>query len=896
MAIKCPNCQHENPDDTVFCGKCATRLPSPEKVEVTETLETPKEELTTGSTFADRYQIIEKLGKGGMGRVYKAHDIKIKEKIALKLIKPEIAKDKKTIERFSNEIRLARKIRHKNVCGMFDLGEEKGTHYITMEFVPGEDLRSSIRRFGQLPTGKSISIAKQICEGLAEAHRLGVVHRDLKSNNIMIDKEGNARIMDFGIARSLEAKGITGAGVMIGTPEYMSPEQVEAKEVDQRSDIYSLGIIMYEMLTGKLPFEADTPFAVGVKHKSEAPKDPKEINPQIPDDLSHVILKCLEKEKERRYQSANEVRFELEKIEQGLPTTDRVIPKKKPLTSKEVTVTFGLKKLYIPVLIILGLVIALVIVWQMFSEKQMSITVIPFSDEGLQQDQEHLGSGVADDITSRLFKLKKWKVVNSPSAMFYKETEKTYKEIGKELAVTHILTGTIREERGKIRITARLIKVKDNSIVWSETYDEELQSVFNIQSSIARNVASAIRKELSSEEKSLLEKKTTENLKAYELYTLGRYHWNKRTVDDFTQAIEYYQEAIDLDPDYALAYAGIAESYVLMKEFTLSSIPSQVFFQKAREAAMKALELDDSLAGAYTALGYMKIWDWDFEGAEKDYKKAIELNPSYATAHHWYAELLCWQARLDDALDEILLAQKLDPMSKVISVNVGRMHLYRREFDLALEALQSSKKMDPEWGVLAFFLGQAYFYNSMYEEALAEFDKLTQWALESVFSTATFGELIKYLLKNTDALEQSKKILESAGEYRGSLDEFRNQLEYLSVNPEALSAAAKDLRQAWGEHYKSYLHGVVYAKIGKEKEVEQILEKTIELGKMGYAQHDYDLAVLYFLLGKDDLGFKHLDKAIETKQAGCDLKVDPLFDDVRSDPRFQALLKKMGLD
>ncbi|MFX0200926.1 MAG: FlgO family outer membrane protein [Candidatus Hodarchaeota archaeon] len=503
---------------------------------------------------------------------------------------------------------------------------------------------------------------------------------------------------------------------------------------------------------------------------------------------------------------------------------------------------------------------------------------------------------MADDITTRLFKLKKWKVVNSPSAMFYKETEKTYKEIGKELAVTHILTGTIREEREKIRITARLIRVKDNSIVWSDTYDEELQSVFDIQSSIARNVASAIRKELSPEEKLLLEKKTTENLKAYELYTLGRYHWNKRTFDDFTQSIEYYQKAIDLDPEYALAYAGIAESYVLMKEFTFGSIPPQVFFQKAREAAMKALELDDSLAGAYTALGYIKFWDWDFEGTEKDYKKAIELNPSYATAHHWYAELLCWQARLDDALDEILLAQKLDPMSKVISVNVGRIHLYRREFDLALEALQSTKKMDPEWGVLTFFLGQAYFYNSMYEEALAEFDKTNKWVLENIFSTEAFGELIKYLLKNTDALKQCKKILESAGEDMGSLDEFRNQLEYLTVNPDALSAKAKDLIHVFGEDFKSYLHGLVYAKMGKEEEVEQILEMTIEFGKMGYAQQDYDLAVLYFLLGKDDLGFMHLDKAIENKQAGYDLKVDPLFDDVRSDPRFQALLKKMGLD
>ncbi len=304
MAIKCPKCQTNNPDTLKFCGECGTQLPSLEEIVVTETIEAPKIELTRGTTLANRYEIIEELGKGGMGRVYRVEDTKTKEELALKLIKPEISADKKTIERFSNEIKLAHKISHRNVCRMFHLGEEKGTHFITMEYVPGEDLRSSIRRFGQLPIGKSISIAKQICEGLAEAHRLGIVHRDLKSSNVMIDKDGNARIMDFGIARSLESKGITGAGVMIGTPEYMSPEQVEGKEIDQRSDIYSLGVILYEMVTGRVPFEGDTPFTIGVKRKSEVPKSPKELNTQIPDDLSKVILKCLEKEKDKRYQNA----------------------------------------------------------------------------------------------------------------------------------------------------------------------------------------------------------------------------------------------------------------------------------------------------------------------------------------------------------------------------------------------------------------------------------------------------------------------------------------------------------------------------------------------------------------------------------------------------------------
>jgi serine/threonine protein kinase/predicted esterase len=330
--MKCPQCDKDIVDDSKFCKECGTNITSSEEARpsITKTIETPREELTTGSSFAGRYQIIEELGKGGMGRVYKALDTKINEKIALKLIRPEIAKDKKTIERFRNELRLARKIRHKNVCQMFDLGEERGTQFITMEYVPGEDLRSSIRRFGQLPIGKSISIANQICEGLAEAHRLDVVHRDLKSNNIMIDDDGNVRIMDFGIARSLRAKGITGTGVMIGTPEYMSPEQVEGKNVDQRSDIYSLGIILFEMVTGKVPFEGDTPFTIGIKHKSEPPTEPKQINVQIPESLNSLILKCLEKDRNLRYQSCEDLLNHLKSTDKDLRTTisDIIMPPK----------------------------------------------------------------------------------------------------------------------------------------------------------------------------------------------------------------------------------------------------------------------------------------------------------------------------------------------------------------------------------------------------------------------------------------------------------------------------------------------------------------------------------------------------------------------------------------
>jgi serine/threonine protein kinase len=366
MANTCPRCHADSPETQRFCGECGTVLTASGQASPlpTETLRIPVYELATGSTFARRYQVIEELGRGGMGRVYKVFDTKINEKVALKLIKAEIASDRETLERFSNEMKLARKIGHRNVCRMFDLGEADGLHFLTMEYVHGEDLKSMVRMSGTLSIGAVLSVGKQVADGLAEAHRLGIVHRDLKPQNVMIDKGGNAKIMDFGIARSIREKGITGPSMMIGTPEYMSPEQAEAKEVDERSDIYSLGIILYEMATGRVPFEGETALSIAMKHQGEAPKDPRGLNPAIPEDLSGLILKCLEKDKAKRYAGAAEVRSELEKIEKGIPTTERVAPKAKMSTSREITVKFRPTKAIFLALGIVFLMASALVLWK----------------------------------------------------------------------------------------------------------------------------------------------------------------------------------------------------------------------------------------------------------------------------------------------------------------------------------------------------------------------------------------------------------------------------------------------------------------------------------------------------------------------------------------------------
>jgi serine/threonine protein kinase/Tfp pilus assembly protein PilF len=829
MGVECPKCKTENTSDSEFCKKCATPLPSSEEITAspTKTLETPTEELTTGSTFARRYQIIEELGKGGMGKVYKALDTEIKEKIALKLINPEISADKRTIERFQNELKFARKISHRNVCRMYDLNKEEGSYYITMEYVSGEDLKSMIGMMGQLSGGKAISVARQVCEGLTEAHRLGVVHRDLKPQNIMIDKEGNARIMDFGIARSLKAKGITGAGVMIGTPEYMSPEQAEVKEIDQRSDIYSLGIILYEMVTGRVPFEGETPLGIAMKHKSEEPKDPREFNSQIPEDLSQVILRCMEKDKEKRYQSAGEVRSELSAIEKGIPTTERIKPKRKPITSKEITVTFGLKKILIPASIVISIVVIGLISWLLFFQKEAispspdkhSIAVLPFVDLSAQKDQEYFCDGLAEELINRLTNIENLRVPARASAFSFKGKGLDIREIGEKLNVEMVLDGSVRKSGNKLRITAELVKAADGYPVWSKIYESNIEDTFALQDKISLAIVDSLQIKLLGKDKAKLVKRHTRNLEAYNLYLMGRFFWNKRTGEDMRKSVQYFEQAIEKDPTYALALAGLADSYITLGQWEF--LPSKEAYPKAKEAAIKALELDDLLAEAHNSLATVKSdFDWDWEGAEKEYKRAITLNPNYATAHQWYAEHLMKMLRFEDALTEFDRALEIDPLSLIINAVRGWPFVYAHEYDKAIEQYKKTLEMDPDFGPARGYLAYAYKLKGMYEEALKEYKLLN-----------------------------SRKGM-----------------------------------------------ATTYAKIGNTKEVHRLLNELIEQSKHTYVS-PFSFARVYFEIRDNDQGFAWLERAYEERDYLISrIKILPEFDNVRSDPRFTLLLKKMGLD
>jgi TolB-like protein/Flp pilus assembly protein TadD/predicted Ser/Thr protein kinase len=734
VTVKCPKCQIDNPDTSRFCAECGIQLPQTKDIHVyaTETLQIPKEELTTGSIFAGRYQVIEELGRGGMGRVYKVIDTKIREKVALKLIKPEVASDRETLSRFNDELRLARRIRHKNICAVFDLGEDESSHFITMEYVHGEDLKSMIQMMGGLTVGAVLSIGRQICDGLAEAHRLEVVHRDLKPQNIMIDKGGNAKIMDFGIARSTKEKGITGPSVLIGTPEYMSPEQAEAKVADHRSDIYSLGVILYEMATGRVPFEGDTVLSIAMKQKTEKPKDPRQLNPNIPADLSAVILKCLEKDRERRPQSASDVGSALEAIEKGLPTTDRVVPARKPLTSKEITIKFSLKKILLPGLAGVALIVAAAILIGRLAPRKdpapaiqarHSIAVLPFEDLSPRKEYEYLCKGIPETLINALTNIDGLWVPARTSSFSFEGKREDIREIGRKLGVDHILEASLQVSGGRIRITARLVNVNSGSNIWSETYDREMENIFAIQDDIAKAIVGALEIKLLGERKEPLVKNFTADLRAYNLYLQGRFFWNKRTAEDMKKAVDYFSQAVEMDPKYALAYAGLSDAHGVLP-FYVPVAPKEAF-SKAREAALKALEIDGSLAEARSALGFVYMYsDWDWKAAEAELRRAIQLKPGYAIVHQWYAELLSAMGRFEESLTEIRRAQELDPLSLISGSVEATIDIFMHQYDRAIAQCRRTLDMDPNFDVAHVVLGFAYHQKGMNEDAEAELQKI----------------------------------------------------------------------------------------------------------------------------------------------------------------------------
>jgi serine/threonine-protein kinase len=773
VATKCPKCQFENTSDSKFCKECGTQLAPSEDADpsFTKTLETPVTRLAIGSIFAERYSVLEKLGKGGMGEVYRMRDEKLDEVMALKVINPEIAASQEVIERFKNELKLARKIAHKHVCKMYDLNEEEEIPYITMEYVEGEDLKTSVKK-ERIAVDKALKIAKQVCEGLMEAHRLGVVHRDLKPQNIMIDKEGDAKIMDFGIARSVEAPGVTVTGMVIGTPDYMSPEQVEGEEADQRSDIYSLGVVLYEMVTGRVPFEGKTPYSIALKHKSEAPKEPKVLNAQVPSDLNSVILRCMEKDREMRFQGAEGLLSELNKIEEGIPISERVEASREPVPEKISEIKW-----------------------------KDSIAVLPFADLSPQKDQEYFCDGLAEELINALTQIEELRVVARTSAFSFKGKDIDIREIGKKMNVNTILEGSVRKADNQLRITAQLISVADGYHLWSERYDREMNDVFAIQDDATLAIVDKLKIKLLSGDKTRLLKRSTDNMDAYNLYLKGLYFFNKRSKVGMKKGIEYFHKAIEIDPDYAAAYVGLAESFIQLGFWGFLSPKESI--SKAKTLAEKALRIDDSIADVHTALGFINmVYDWDWKNAERRIKLALKLNPGYALAYNRYCTYLTGMGKNDEALAAMRKAIELDPLSVRLNSELAIYYYLFGKVEESMIQIQKTLEMDPHFGQAYWMKGIVLGSKNRFKEAVSALEK----AVQMTGGSATISGYLGYYYAKSGDRAKAKKIIQR------------------------LDSRSK-------EHYVSSTYtsiGTIY--LGLED-----IDKCFEYWEMAYEEHDLNL-------------------------------------------------------
>ncbi len=925
MAIACPECHYENAGDSRFCGKCATSL----QTAVTdisarkETYSSAKKELTSGSNFAGRYQVIEELGKGGMGRVYRVVDTKIDEEVALKLIKPEIV-DKKTLERFSNELKLARKISHRNVCRMFHLGEENGTNYITMEYVRGESLKDIIKMMGQLSPSQAVFIAKQACEGLAEAHRLGIVHRDLKPSNIMVDRAGNVRIMDFGIARSLDTKGITRAGAMIGTPEYMSPEQVDGKEADRRSDIYSLGIILYEMVTGQVPFQGDNSLMIAFKHKSEEPQNPRKLNPQIPEELSRVILKCIEKDKEKRFLGTEDLSSELSEIEEGMSTTRLVISEKKSTVLNQVNKTFRKHWVTVASFFLILVVIGISIVYSVNNKKpaffpgQKMLVVLPFHNLGPPED-EYFADGITDEITSRLASLSGIGVISRTSAIQFKDTNKTTKQIGEDLGTDYILEGSVRWNRspagkGRVRVNPQLIRVSDDTNLWSETYEEVIEDIFSVQSKIAEQVARELDLTVLEPERRALNVKPTNNLEAYDLFLQARNHemrgWSSSDNQEFERSIELLDKATQLDPEFALAYINKSILHSRMYFFGIDRTEQRL--AKSRKAVDKALALQPDLPDAQMALAFYYYWGLlDYDRAVEIFKSVQKARPNFSPELLGYVERR--KGKWEQALEKLKKAFKLSPRFPQLAYEIGLTYLGLRQYKQAVEWFD--RTLSIESGHFAAQLGKvtaAFLSQGNTREARILLKTLPPHRLSDYtwFVLDMFDKKYQEALKRLDSMPY---------------DSFKEQHFYFEKNLAYafIYHAKKDIRlmrkhaelalialeKAVGEYPKDPRYhaalGQALAYLGREEEAIQEGNRAAEIypafkDAANGPVYVLNLARIYTVVGEDDRAIEQLEYLVSISSSefiwqivtvAC-LRTDPQWESLRKHKRFQLLLQR----
>jgi len=628
----------------------------------------------TKGTKVGHYTIVEKIGSGGMGEVFLAEDTELKRQVALKFLPYHFVSDETAKARFKREAQATAKLNHPNIVTIYEVSEYMNRPFFAMECCDGKPLRDIIKEI-ELSIDDSIKLAIQIFEGLEKAHQAGIVHRDIKPSNIIIDSDERAKLLDFGLATVQGTEKLTQTGSTLGTIGYMSPEQIQVKDIDLRSDLFSFGIVLYEMITGRPPFKGDTEAATLNSILNDTPEPLSRYKNKVPDELQRIVSKLLEKSPELRYQHADDIKADLKRIDKKLDHQTK--------------------------------------------DKLPSIAVLSFTNLSNDPDQEYFCDGMAEEIINALTRIENFRVIARTSAFSFKGKAIDVREIGKKLDVETLLEGSVRKSGNRLRIMAQLIKTEDGSHLWSNRYDKEMDDIFAVQDEISLAIVEKLKIKLLKNEKANMAKNRAHNIEAYNLYLQGRYHWNKRTTEPLKKALDCFEQAIKIDSNFALAYTGLADCYSMLQQ--AGELKPHEAFPKAKEFALKALEIDDSLAEAHTSLAHvLRAHDWDWAGAENEFKRALELNPGYATGHQWYAMFLYEQDDVDKALVEIQKAEELDPLSLIIKVASAWIYAYAGLFDISEDKCRNVLEMDSDFIYAHDAFSLIYALQGFKEKAIEE--------------------------------------------------------------------------------------------------------------------------------------------------------------------------------
>ena len=826
--MECPNCHSENKENSRFCSNCAAPLgqAGPPSLSLTKTVATPLPVISKDSLIAGKYRILEEIGQGGMGIVYKAEDLKLKRCVALKFLPPHLMDVPELKERFLIEAQAAAALSHPNICVIHEVGESEDRPYIAMEYVEGETLRDTIRR-GPLKTEEALDIAVQVAAGLGEAHHKDIIHRDIKSANIMVTEKGQAKVMDFGLAKLRGGSSLTKSQTTLGTVAYMSPEQARGGDLDQRTDIWSLGIVLYEMLAGKLPFRGDHDQTVIYSILHREPESLMKARPGTAPELEHVVGQALAKKAADRYQTMEQFRGDLAAVAEGL----RPLKAKRRARSRifGLNVTYLLPAALAVILILFGLNIE-GLRDRAFGKKgraepAIRLAVLPFMNLSGDPEQEVLSDGLTQELITQLGRLhpEGLSVIGRTTVMRYKKGDTPIDQIGRELGVDHILEGSVQREANRVRITAELIHVIDQTQIWADTYERDLSGILSVQSQVAQSVAKALAVKLLPAEQARLASARTVNPEAYDAYLKGSSLWKTLKPADLDAAQRSFELALEKDPSYAPAYEGL--TWVWLGRQQMEIIPPGEAGPKAKAAALQALALDKNSAEAHEAMASVMTWsDWDWAGAEPEWQRALELNPNGANAHAYYAHFLAQRGRADEGLRHSELAIKLDPFNALYHGMHGMVLTYLRRFDDAMAAARTAISIRSDMRVPFSVMQYVYMVKGMRDEQLAD------------------------------------------------------QRLRIANDPERIAAFERGLAEGGYE--------------GAQRGIADVLAAR-------YAKSQYHnapgVALRYLDAGDNDRAIEWLQKAYDVHDPELAYSGMPPWDRLRDDPRYQALLRRIGL-